>query len=220
MVTPLGGDCYLCFDNRSLTMTSYVINLDKRVERWYYVREHLAEVGIKPIRFSAIEAKPGWVGCRESHLRILSMTPPNDIVAIYEDDVKFLEPWESVLTSISQLPPLWDALYLGASPKEPQKRVDNNLFRLKNSHVAHAIIWNRREGGAVEYILSHQSDIRKIDDFYAHEVQPKFNCYVTYPICATQRQFQSDTCIRSDVSTIDKNYTKYITPHAQSNTPL
>ena len=190
-------------------MNSYVINLDKRVERWYYVREHLHDMEISPVRFSAIESKPGWVGCRDSHLRILSMTPPNDIVAIYEDDVKFLEPWETVLTSISQLPISWDCLYLGASPKQPQERVSENLFGLKNAHVTHAIIWNRREGGAVEYILSHANDIRKYDDYLATVIQPRFNCYVTYPICVTQIQFPSDTCGRSDVSTIEKFYNLY-----------
>ena len=188
-------------------MTNYVINLDKRVERWYYVREHMAEMGIKVTRFPAIEAKPGWVGCRESHLEILQKTPIGDIIAIYEDDVKFLETWESVLKSISQLPPSWDCLYLGASPKQPQERVSDNLFRLKNAHVTHAIVWNVRHNGAVQYLLSHKSDVKKIDDFYAQKLQYLFNCFVCYPMVATQKDFnQSDTCHRSDVSSILKNY--------------
>ncbi len=187
-------------------MTSYVINLDKRVERWYYVREELFSLGIKIIRFPAIETKPGWIGCRDSHLEILRKTPKGDMVAIYEDDVMFLEPWESVLRSISQLPVAWDCLYLGASPKETQKKINDNLFRLKNAHVTHAIIWNNRPSGAVSYILQNSGDIKKWDDYLATVIQPKFNCYITYPICATQKQFQSDTCTRSDVSQIIKNF--------------
>lgn len=211
MATAFGGDCNLCFDNRTIAMNSWVINLDKRVERWYYVREHLHEMGIKPTRFSAIEAKPGWQGCRDSHLRILSMTPPNDIVAIYEDDVKFLEPWESVLKSISQLPPLWDCLYLGASPQEPQKRIDANLFRIKNSLCMHAIIWNRRDGGAVDYILSQRDRIKKIDVFVSQEVMPRFNCYVTYPICATQTEGYSDIAKMATGSwIIEHSYNEFI----------
>lgn len=190
-------------------MTSYVINLDKRVERWYYVREHLADMGIKPIRFSAVQEKPGWVGCRKSHLQILQQTPMNEIVAIYEDDVKFLQPWSVVFKAMNQLPEGWDTLYLGASPKEPQKRYSENLFWLKNAHVTHAIIWNKRPNGAVEYMLKYQQDIKKYDDYLAQVIQPLFNCFVCSPIVATQKQFQSDTCTRSDVSTIERNFNLY-----------
>lgn len=190
-------------------MVSWVINLDKRVERWYYVREHLAQMGIKVTRFSAIEAKPGWVGCRESHLEILQKTPIGDIVAIYEDDVKFLEPWSTVFKAMNQLPENWDMLYLGASPKQPQERYSENLFRLKNAHVTHSIVWNVRHNGAVQYLLSHKSDIKKIDDFYATVIQPMFNCFVCYPLVAVQKQFPSDTCRNSDVSTIERNYNLY-----------
>jgi GR25 family glycosyltransferase involved in LPS biosynthesis len=65
-------------------MKNYVINLDRRVERWQYVREHLADLGIKVIRFSAIDTKPGWVGCRESHLRILELCKDEEIFCIFE----------------------------------------------------------------------------------------------------------------------------------------
>lgn len=201
-------------------MVSYVVNLDRRPERWQYVRDHLYMMGISPIRFSAIDAKPGWHGCRDSHLAILNKMAIDDVIAVYEDDVKFIEVWNTVLKSISQLPIGWDCLYLGASPKEPQKQVSENIFRLKNAHVAHAIIWRRREGGAVDYILDHQVEIKKIDDYYANVIQPKFNCFVCYPMVATQVQFKSDTCYRSDVSTILKNYTKYITTYAKSNTTV
>lgn len=190
-------------------MISYVINLDKRVERWYYVREHMAEMGIKVTRFPAIEAKPGWVGCRESHLEILQKTPIGDIIAIYEDDVKFLQPWSVVFNAMNQLPEDWHCLYLGASPKEPQERYSENLFKLRNAHVTHAIVWNVRHKGAVEYLLTHKSDIRKWDDYLATAIQTNFNCFLCYPLVATQRQFSSDTCGRSDVSTIERNYNLY-----------
>lgn len=190
-------------------MVSWVINLDKRVERWIYVREELFSMGIKPIRFSAIETKPGWHGCRDSHLQILQSAEKNSVVAIYEDDVKFLQPWSVVFKAMNQLPENWDMLYLGASPKEPQERYSENLFKLKNAHVTHAIVWNIRHKGAVEYLLTHKSDIRKYDDYLAQAIQPNFNCFLCYPLVATQKQFQSDTCGRSDVSTIEKNFNLY-----------
>ena len=52
-------------------MITYVINLDRRSDKWAWVRERIAEQGIKIIRFTAIDTKPGWIGCRESHLDIM-----------------------------------------------------------------------------------------------------------------------------------------------------
>jgi hypothetical protein len=128
---------------------------------------------------------------------------------ILEDDVEVVEDLDYVSMAIEQLPKDWDCLYLGASPKEPQVRYSDNLFRLKNAHVTHCIMWHNRPGGAVEYILAHRDEIRKIDDFFANIVQPQFNCFVCYPMVMSQKQFQSDTCTRSDVSTILTNYTNF-----------
>jgi hypothetical protein len=123
--------------------------------------------------------------------------------------VQFLQPWGDVVRALIQLPDSWDCLYLGASPKEPQERYSENLFTLKNAHVTHAIVWNKRHNGAIEYILTHKSDIRKYDDYLATIIQPNFNCFVCFPLVASQKQFSSDTCTRSDVSTIDRNFNLY-----------
>lgn len=190
-------------------MINYCINLNRRPDKWAYARAEFERVGVRVVRFTAFDTKPGWIGCRDSHLAILELCKEEDVFAIYEDDVKFLQSWSIVEKAISQLPDDWDCLYLGASPKEPQERYSENLFRLKNAHVTHAIIWYNRTGGAIEYILSHKSDIRKVDDYLAIVIQPMFNCFVTYPMAATQIQFQSDTCTRSDVSAILTNYNKF-----------
>ena len=162
-----------------------------------------------PTRFPAVDTTPGWVGCRESHLQVLEMFKDCDGFAIYEDDVKFLTSLDYIYIAMGQLPDDWDMLYLGASPKEPQERYSDNLFKVKNAHVTHAIIWHPRVGGAIDYILEHRQEIRKIDDFFATTIQPKFNCFLTYPLICTQIQTKSDTCGRSDVSTIMNNYNRY-----------
>lgn len=111
---------------------------------------------------------------------------------------------------MTQLPLDWDCLYLGASPQEPQERYSENLFRIKNSWCMHAILWHNREGGAIEYLLANKDRINKIDVFMAQEVMPKFNCFLIAPMVATQRETgTSDTCAKSDVSTIKTNYDKY-----------
>jgi GR25 family glycosyltransferase involved in LPS biosynthesis len=189
-------------------MKTWVINLDRRIERWYYIREHLAEHDLKPIRFTAIDKNPGWVGCRQSHLEILRQSRNEDAILIFEDDAMFVNDMAIVDMAIEQLPINYDVLYLGASPQEPQERYSKNLFRLHNALCLHAYLITNNNG-CIDYILNHAETIRKIDDFFAHDVQYHFNCFVCYPIVCTQRQFQSDTCKRSDVSTILTNFNKF-----------
>jgi len=190
-------------------MKSYVINLDRRPERWYVVREHLHDMGISVVRFSGIEG--GWRGCRDSHLAVLSMAKDEEMFAIYEDDVEFVGQMTDVCYCLSQLPKEWDCLYLGGSPQEPQLKYSDNLYKANNVICAHAIMWHNRRGGAVEYILAHRNEIQKIDVFLAKAIQPFFNCFLAYPMITIQRVTNtSDTCKRSDVSTIIKNYDKYV----------
>ncbi len=192
-------------------MISYCINLDRRQDKWHYVQNEFKRVGIhNVIRFSAVDTKPGWVGCRKSQLKIMELCRGENEFCIFEDDVKFIGYWGGLIMGCQQLPSDWDCLYLGASPREPQEQYSSSLFRLKNAVCAHAIIWHNRTNGAVEYILSHSHHIRKIDDFYATVIQPNFNCFIVWPIICTQTQFKSDTCTRSDVSTIEKQYNKFI----------
>lgn len=189
-------------------MRVFVINLERRKDKWNYVHTQLLDYGIEHMRFLAIDTKPGWVGCRDSHLIILAGNRDVECFMVLEDDVMILDPMILPL-AMQQLPEDWDMLYLGASPKEPQERYSANLFRVRNAHVTHAIVWHNRKCGAIDYILSHKSDIKKIDDFFATEIQPRFNCFLTYPMAMCQKQFQSDTCHRSDVSQIISNYNKY-----------
>jgi len=188
-------------------MVNYVINLNRRRDRWEVVKEHLNEQGLFVTRFPAIDN--GWKGCRDSHLSIMEKAIRGVPFAIYEDDVLFVEDMSYLSEAYSQLPPDWDCLYLGASPKQPQDRFSENLFRLYNAHTTHAIIWRRRDGGAIDFILSHRKEINKIDDYFALVIQGLFNCFVVFPLLATQTQTKSDTCTRSDTSTIVKNYYLY-----------
>jgi GR25 family glycosyltransferase involved in LPS biosynthesis len=192
-------------------MRKVCINLDSRPDRWEMAQQQFDDIGWEVDRFPAIDLKPGWVGCAESHLRLIKLAyDDKEDILILEDDVQFLvDPVGTLEQIMGQLPEDWDMLYLGASPKEPQERYSDNLFRLKNAHVTHAILWHYRPKGAMEYVLNRQHKIEKIDDFFVEKVQPKFNCYVTFPMLATQWDNQSNIANRSDVSTIQRNYKLY-----------
>jgi GR25 family glycosyltransferase involved in LPS biosynthesis len=190
-------------------MKSYCINLNRRADRWVLVREEFAKQGLHVTRFTAIDEKPGWVGCRESHLAVMEICKDEEIFAVFEDDVTFIEDMSYVNEAMSQLPKNWDALFLGASPQEPQERYSDNLFKLSNAWCTHSIIWHNRPNGAVEYILKHRQEIKKIDVFFSVAIYPNFNIFLMNPLICTQIQTQSDCCKRSDLSTIQFNYSKF-----------
>lgn len=198
------------FDSKTRELEAYIINRADRPQRLAHAREELIKQNLNARVFEAIIDKPGWKGCRDSHLAIMEKCKELGSFLILEDDVLFVNDYYDVMIpAMAELPTDWDCLYLGASPKQPQERYSEHLFRLKNAHVTHGILWHNRKNGAVEYILNYKDEILKIDDFFAREVQPNFNCFVVYPILATQAEFKSDTCHRSDVSTIITNYQKY-----------
>jgi hypothetical protein len=190
----------------------YLINRTDRPERRRHAMEQLEAQGQNAHLFPAIVSKIGWHGCRDSHLAcIVHAVADGEITTVLEDDVLFLEDIQVAQICMMELPIDWDILYLGGSPQRPQERYSPRLYKANGVLCMHAIVYNPRKGGAVDYILEQDDKhaIGKIDVFLMNEIQPVFNCFLTRPMIATQRQFQSDTCRRSDVSTIEKNYTKY-----------
>jgi glycosyl transferase, family 25 len=193
-------------------LNTYVINRSDRPQRYTDVREELKKQGLNAHRFEAVVGKRGYEGCRDSHLAVIDRCQRDIAFMVLEDDVVFLEDITPYLDdAIRQMPPNWDLLYLGASPKQPQERYSENLFRLKNAFTTHAIIYHSRVDGAIDYILRHRAEIKKIDVFYAQIIQEKFNVFVTYPMICSQKDYggKSDTCSRVDVSSIVKNYNSF-----------
>ena len=66
----------------------------------------------------------------------------------------------------------WDMLYLGATLNEKLERFSPHLFRLKKAWTTHAMIFNN-QNGVIDYILNNNGGGRKIDVFYAEQIQEK-----------------------------------------------
>jgi glycosyl transferase family 25 len=69
------------------------INLDKRTDRDARTRDVLSQFGNKVIRMSAIETKPGFIGCLKSHIAVLEAAKHYKWrnVLVMEDDVEWNE---------------------------------------------------------------------------------------------------------------------------------
>ena len=191
-------------------MNYYVINLDDRPGRHRRVTKELNTAGIPFTRVPAVRTTPGRIGCARSHVKAL-MGAEGDIFTVFEDDVKLLWPREMIHQCLWELPPDWDMLYLGASPQEPLEQYSGHLYRLGKSKTTHAIVWHRRPGGAMEYVIENEDSIDvAIDNWLSREVHPRFNCFLAYPLICTQHQTRSDTCQRMDASSIERNYSLYV----------
>lgn len=122
----------------------YVINLDKRPEKWARMEQILKEKGIYALRFSAIDGwniplsaqqelagdypvrmLPGEVGCFLSHVSVIrhALKSGHNVVWIFEDDIEFVEDphqMSSYIAELNALDPDWDILYTDIDSKNNQ----------------------------------------------------------------------------------------------------
>lgn len=190
-------------------MKATVINLESRPERMVDFQRNVFPFEVE--RFNAYKTDPGWVGCTASHLAAIAQQREAPFV-IFEDDCVLLQPWSMVDEAMSQLPPDWDMLWLGATNVRWVERYSRNLFKMQGAYCAHAVIFNTQR--VVDYILNNCARFIKncegtdhrpvIDVFYVVEVQEKFNCFIVDPIIATQSVTYSDIELKVN------NYEPYI----------
>jgi len=191
-------------------MNCYCINLDRRPERWAQTHEEMKIIEMYPIRFSATIKRRRHSGCIASHMALWKQVRDEGIVMIIEDDILFLDnAKENFEAALSQLPSDWDMLYLGATLNQPLERISDNLLLLKKGWTCHAIVYNN-QNGVLDYIIKEMIDF-KIDVFMADVIQEKFNCYMCYPMVATQRPGLSDITRKyTDYNRIMSRYKKYV----------
>ena len=79
----------------------YCINLDKRPDRWEWVKKEFEKMGIedKVKRFPAFDVNKKHVGCALSHRYIIKLAKENKYnnVLILEDDIYFNKNWIELL---------------------------------------------------------------------------------------------------------------------------
>lgn len=171
-------------------MKAFVINLDSRPDRLEQFK--MNNIPFDVLRFSGVISICGEDGCTNSHITLLRKYKDQTPFIIFEDDCMLLEPWSTVENAMKQLPEDWDCLYLGATVRTPLKRYSENLFRLKKGWANQAIIYNSKR--MIDFILNNHNTPsgKNIDIFYSKVVQQQFNCYIIYPLVATQRKGYSD----------------------------
>jgi len=195
-------------------MRSICISLSRRSDKRAEVIKEFDKMGITPFWYipKAVPPKKGdrILSCRDSHFECMETMKYFGVFMITEDDMLCLtdNPKKDLEGMMNELPECWDALWLGSNLQKPLKRYSDSLYRLNGGGwTTHAIVWNN-QNGVIDYILKHKDDIFKLDVFLADVVQEKFECYITYPMFATQKQWDSDIMKSTDASAILRNYNK------------
>jgi GR25 family glycosyltransferase involved in LPS biosynthesis len=84
-------------------MDAYVINLDKRPDRWEQIQKDWADFEeINLIRVSATEHTPGRVGCARSHLKLVQYAKDNNMpyILVLEDDATPTKNFKKLVTTL------------------------------------------------------------------------------------------------------------------------
>jgi len=173
-------------------MKGFVVNCKNSKDRLLLFRQNQF-----PFDVDVFEALEGTTPADRDYISGLShlaiMTAQTEFpFAVFEDDCVLLEPWSLVEEAMKQLPDDWDALWLGATLQTPLVRYSDNLYRLVKGHALHAVIYNSKR--MIDYMSNtyNRKDFKVLDVLTAYHAQPRFNCFITYPIIATQRSCMSD----------------------------
>lgn len=173
-----------------LSAPAYVINLDRRPERWAVTSTAIATAGYKNIiRWKGVDAintdlkaawaehgspafdpsdqdfikYPGKQGCMLSHLGILKHCIAEKVpyFTVFEDDIKFHERWHSIASRyFEHTPPDWDLLYMGA-----QVDFDSpHHIDHQPCFCTHAMIFTLKGAERIyNYLVKHHRGVRTID---------------------------------------------------------
>jgi len=166
-------------------MDAYVINLDKRPDRWQQIQEDWANTSINLIRFKAVEHKFGAVGCARSHLALVQYAKDNKMpfILVLEDDAiptdYFSKLWKRTTTYIGNHFDEWDIFNGGPSNicKKYIQKLTSTFWKTDNAKGTHFIIYNQR---CYDKVLSWESLPEKLED------RPAIDEYISYPYLGLQ----------------------------------
>jgi len=116
---------------------AYVINLDKRIDRWKQIQERFKNSSIELERISAVENEDGYLGCSLSFLKVVQKAKDLGLpsVLIFEDDNKPLENfdkrWRTVKKWLDSNLDKWDIFNGGAAWEYFERDEHAKLFDIK-----------------------------------------------------------------------------------------
>lgn len=169
-----------------------VINLPERKDRLIEVTEEMDKYNIPFELVDGIKCDNGAEGLRQTveNIFVESIEVGHKRILIFEDDCLFVhDPTEVMNNAVKELPENWHILYLGAQCINGFKRRQSSaLLQLDNAYATHA--WGLSLQGMKEIISAGLE--APIDNSIVSTIQPLQQCFITYPLLATQRAGESN----------------------------
>lgn len=174
----------------------YLINLDKRMDRYSDSLIQLQEYEIPFKRISAVEdIENGARGLRDTMVHIFNEAVEQNYKAILvlEDDFQLTENRSTVditmSSSLNELPDNWHLLYMGCQPTGGfSYRHSPSLLNLQKAYATHACAYSQQ---GIKEIMAREFKY-PIDNFYADEIQVLGQTYCTFQFLCQQRAGVSD----------------------------
>lgn len=198
-------------------LPTYLINLPRRTDRLEVSKRILQQHGIDFELCEAIALQNGADGIRQTMIGLFTHILQNtdyDKVLILEDDVDFIElnssrrgnyrnVWMQIQLAMSELPPDFDLLFLGANVYKPLLPYSKNLLKLTGAVANHAIIYTRK--AMAELLELYTNNPKSItDSLMDTHIVSRGTCYIMNPMIAVQRPDFSD------IEGKPVNYKRYI----------
>ena len=193
---------------------AYVINLDKRTDRWNQIQEKFKDSSIELERVSAVENADKYLACSLSHLKVVQMAKDKNLptVLIFEDDNKptenFDKRWQIVKKWLDNNTDKWEifngggawALFENESHEKEfdiqlkYKMEENiNLFNCKKVLRTNFIYIN---SNAYDKVLKWSRDLPDKDVTFCIDTyignRNYFNTLCIYPFLGIQENGVSD----------------------------
>lgn len=181
----------------------YLINLDRRKDRYIISKKNLDKYGIIFERFNAIDGNlidnntiltNGALGCLLSHYEIIKKAYDDGLecIAILEDDLELVDNFNEVFNIFyKEVPSDWQFLYLGCNKHENSvvSQPSNNILRIVNSFSTAGYAVRRK---AMELILRNVVDQESPIDVYYGYFQTLLPAYTFKTPLLWQRSDWSD----------------------------
>jgi hypothetical protein len=166
-------------------MKKFVIHLTEQKERLKTLTHEMNRFYLDYTISPGVKLVPGSKGISESFKNIVRENSNEDMILIFEDDVKFTSDKSLVkfFECIESLPGNWDIL-LGGSYWYQEELNLGNLIKVKDFCSLHCVLIRK---SAYDAFLSHDGSIKEIDRHLGKlSSEGKLNVYLCNPMIAVQ----------------------------------
>jgi GR25 family glycosyltransferase involved in LPS biosynthesis len=186
------------------TNKAYVINLDKRTDRWEEIQKNFKNSDIELERIAGIVDENPYKGCSMSFQKIIKIAKDKNLetVLIFEDDnypiEMFNERWKTTKLWLDSNLDKWDIFNGSARIKDElsvklEYELDNNVNLLSSTYILNNN-WLYVNRSAYDRILEwklYETDKSKCLDQYTGDKE-SFNVLFIYPFLSIQSNGYSD----------------------------